>query len=216
MSADRGQPGFAELLDWLEDRLEPSQAAEVAAAVAGGDVRTRGTVEWLRGFLAAAQALPLAEPPPIVRQSLAQAFDRWRRARAELDQQPRLVRAQLLFDSREDVAAAGLRAVVSGGEVVHLAYTMEAGDLLLDVYEAGQGRVRLEGQVLLAEPGPPVFEVSVSSPGCTVRTIDGDELGRFSLREVPQARCQLRATNGVITIVAELNLAPGAASSDDG
>ena len=212
MSTDQDQPGFETLLDWLEGRLEPDAAAAVAAQVATADDRTRGTVEWLRGFLAAAGALPLHEPPPIVRQSLAQYFARWSRARAELDQQPRLVQARLLFDSREDVAAAGMRAAAAGSEAVHLAYTTEDGDLLLDVYDTRAGRVRLEGQVLLAEPrGAPVFEVSVTGPDFTARTKGGDTLGRFSLPDVPKAACRLQASNGVITIVAEVNLDPGRA-----
>ena len=210
MSADQGQPGFALLLDWLEGRLEPAEAAEVAALVDRADARTQGLVDWLRGFLAAARALPLHQPPPIVRQSLAQYFARWSRARAELDQQPRLVHARLLFDSRQDLAATGVRAGVDCGETVHLAYTTEAGDLLLDVYELGPDRVRLDGQVLLAEPeGAPVFQASVTGPGFVLRTIDGDALGRFSLPDVPRGPCQLRASNGVLTIVVELNLGSG-------
>jgi hypothetical protein len=212
VSADQDQPGFEVLLDWLEGRLEPDVAEAVAAQVAMAGERTRGTVEWLRGFLAAARALPLHEPPPIVRQSLVQHFARWSRAKAELDQQPRLVQARLLFDSREDVAAAGMRAVAAGSEAVHLAYTSEDGDLLLDVYDTRAGRVRLEGQVLLAEPrGAPVFEVSVTGPDFTARTRDGDTLGRFSLPDVPKTACRLRASNGVITIVADVNLDQGGA-----
>jgi hypothetical protein len=210
VSTDQDRPDFEALLDWLEGRLEPDAAAVVAAQVAGGDERTRGTVEWLRGFLAAARALPLHEPPPIVRQSLIQCFARWSRARAELDQEPRLVQARLLFDSRQDVAAAGMRAVAPGSEAVHLAYTTEDGDLLLDVYDTRAGRVRLEGQVLLTEPrGAPVFEASVTGPDFTARTRDGDALGRFSLPDVPKAACRLRASNGVITIVADVNLDQG-------
>jgi hypothetical protein len=212
VSTDQDQPDFEALLDWVENRLAPDAAAAVAGQVAGADERTRRTVEWLRGFLAAAEALPLHEPPPIVRQSLAQYFARWSRAQAELGQQPRLVQARLLFDSREDVAVAGMRAAAAGTEAVHLAYTTEDGDLLLDVYDTRAGRVRLEGQVLLAEPhGAPVFEVSMTGPGFTARTKDGDTLGRFTLPDVPKAACRLRASNGVITIMADVNLDPGRA-----
>ena len=211
MSSHQGRPGFVVLLDWVEGRLEPGPAAVVAAEVAGADERTRGTVEWLRGFLAAARALPLHEPPPIVRQSLAQYFERWSRARAELEQQPRTVFARLLFDSRQDLAAGGMRAAATGsGEAVHLAYTTEHGDLLLDVYDTGAGRLRLEGQVLLTGPEQArVFEVSLAGPGFSARTRQGDALGRFTLSDVPRVPCQLRASNGVITIVAEVNLDAG-------
>ena len=119
-----------------------------------------------------------------------------------------MVPARLLFDSRQDLAVGGVRAAATGsGEAAHLAYTAEDGDLLLDVYDTGSGRVRLEGQVLLTGPEQArVFEVSVIAPGFSARTRQGDELGRFTLADVPKVPCQLRATNGVITIVAEVNL----------
>jgi hypothetical protein len=210
VSAGPDPPDFGTLLDWLEGRLDPATAEQVAARVAEADERTRCTVDWLRGFLVTARVLPLHEPPPIVRQSLRQHFARWSRARAELDQRPREVHVQLLFDSRQDLAPAGVRAGAGDDDAVHLVYTAEEGDLLVDVYRIGAGSVRLDGQVLLARPqGAPVFEASVVGARFTVRTTDGDELGRFSLRDVPETDCRLRASNGLITIVADLDLDPG-------
>jgi hypothetical protein len=154
--------------------------------------------------------VPLHEPPPIVRQSLIQHFSRWSRARAELDHRPRDVHVRLLFDSRQDLVRAGVRGDASDDDVFHLAYTAEEGDLLVDVYRIRAGLVRLDGQMLLAQPPEaPVFEATVAGKGFTVRTKDGDELGRFSLRDVPEKHCELRATNGLITIVADLDLDPG-------
>ena len=210
MSAAPERPGFEMLLDWLEGRLDQDTAGRVAAYVDQADEDTRRTVDWLRGFLATARELPLHEPPPIVRQSLAQYFARWSRARAELDQPARDVHARLLFDSRHDLPLAGVRAGTSDDDAVHLVYTAEEGDLLIDVYRQGAGAVRLDGQMLLAQPaGAPVFEASVTGPGFSVRTRDGDDLGRFSLPAVPAQRGQLRATNGLITIVVDLDLEPG-------
>lgn len=210
MSTDPGRLGFGKLLDWLEGRLDPGTAEQVAAQAAGGDERTRRTVEWLRGFLATARALPLQEPPPIVRQSLEQYFGRWSRAQAELGQQPRAVHARLLFDSRQDLALAGVRAGACEDDAFHLAYTAEDGDLLVDIHPVGTGLVRLDAQVLMAQPQEaPIFEAAVAGPGFTVRTRDGDELGRFSLSGVPARRCQLEATNGLVTIMADLDLSPG-------
>lgn len=211
MSQDEDAPGFDELLDWLEGRLPPTAADRLAARVATAGEATRDTVAWLRRFLATAQDFPLHEPPPIVRQNLAQHFARWSRAQAELGQRPREVRARLLFDSRQDLALAGVRAGADDGDAAHLAYTTDDGDLLLDVYRTGQDRIRLDGQVLLADPGDaPVFEATLTAPGATVRTKDGDELGRFRLAGVPEAPCELRASNGLITIVADVDLSPGA------
>lgn len=207
MTTDPQRPGFETLLDWLEGRLDPRAAEQVAAQVADGDERTLRTVDWLRGFLAAARALPLYEPPPIVRQNLKQHFARWSRAQAELGQQPRPVRARLLFDSRQDLALAGVRTGAYEDDTFHLAYTAEEGDLLVDVYRLGAGRVRLDCQVLLAQPqDATIFEASVAGPGFAVRTKDGDELGRFSLPDVPARHCQLEATNGLVAVVASLDL----------
>jgi hypothetical protein len=200
---------FGMLLDWLEGRLDPATAEQVAAHVAEADERTRRTVDWLRGFLATARALPLHEPPPVVRQSLNQYFARWSRARAELHRAPRELHAQLLFDSRQDLALTGVRAGPGDDDVAHLVYTSEEGDLLIDMYPLERGMVRLDGQVLLGQPREaPIFEASVAGAGFSVRTKDGDELGRFSLRDVPEGHYRLRATNGLITIVADLDLGP--------
>jgi hypothetical protein len=210
VTADPDRPDFGTLLDWLEGRLDPAAAEQVAAQVAAADERTRRTVDWLRGFLVTAGALPLHEPPPIVRQSLKQHFARWSRARAELDQRPRDVHVRLLFDSRQDLAPAGVRAGTRDDDAVHLVYTAEEGDVLVDIYRRRPGSVRIDGQVLLAQPQEaPIFEASVAGAGFTVRTMDGDQLGRFCLRDVPERQCQLRATNGLITIVADLDLDPG-------
>lgn len=215
MSQDPGRPDLRTILDWLEGRMDPNRASQVAGQVARADERTQATVEWLRGFLMTARALPLHEPPPIVRQNLRQHFARWSRAQAELGQKPRVIWARLLFDSRQDLALAGVRAGAGSGEAAHLAYAADEGDLLLDVYQAGAGRVRLDGQVLLAEPrdpqgtaDAPVFEASVSGAGFMIRTTDGDELGRFSLTGVPEAACQLRASNGLVAFVADVDLSP--------
>ena len=64
------------------------------------------------------------------------------------------------------------------------------------------------GEISFGHGGAPVFEASVTGPGFTIRTRDGDELGRFSLRDVPRTRCQLKASNGLITVVADLDLDP--------
>jgi hypothetical protein len=213
MPADDTRPDLPTLLDWVEDRLPPVAAARVAHQVATGDARLRGTVEWLRGFLATAGSLPLHQPPPIVRQSLRQYFARWAEARAVMDRQPRELAASVLFDSRQDLAVTGVRGAAPTGEAVHLAYTTESADLALDVWRLAGGRVRIDGQVLLADPGSaPVFEATVTGAGFTARAVDGDELGRFHLPDVPAARdgvLDLRVSNGEIAIVASLDLRAG-------
>lgn len=209
MNNESGRLDFATLLDWLEGRLDDDNAASVTARVAAGDERTSRIVGWLRGFLDTARMLPLHEPPPIVRQSLRQHFARWKRVQGELGHQPREVPVPLLFDSRQDLAPAGVRAGADGSDVIHLAYSGDEGDVLLDVYDLGGGQARIDGQVLPADPqGAPVFEARISGAGFEVRTRDGDELGRFSLSGVPLAHGLLTASNGLLTFVADIDLGP--------
>jgi hypothetical protein len=201
------RPGFATLLDWLEGRLDAADASQVSAGVAEGDDETRATVSWLEGFLATARSFPAPEPPPIVRQNLRQHFARWSRAQAALRAEPQLVHVTPLFDSRQDLALAGFRGGDEAEEAYHLAFTTDLADLVIDVRRIADGRVRLDGQVLLGDSSAAtVFAAEAVGPGFRVRTVDGDELGRFTLPEVPTGRCQLELSNGETLLRAELDL----------
>lgn len=207
IAAPPPRPDVATLLDWLEGRLSAAAAALVADQVATGDRRTQGTVEWLRGFLGA--VLPLHEPPPLVRQNLRQYFAR-RSAPDTIADAPRELLAAKFFDSRTDLALSGVRAGAAVDDAVHLAYSTPAADVVIDVQRLSADRVRIDGQVLPAQATTaPVFEASVTGGSGTVRTVDGDEFGRFGLPDVPDTVQQLRASNGEITIVADLELRSG-------
>ncbi|MGH9185675.1 MAG: hypothetical protein ACRD0U_07675, partial [Acidimicrobiales bacterium] len=200
-------PDFASLVDWVEGRLDADADARVAEAVAAGDERTTRTVEWLRGFLATTQSLPLHQPPAIVRQNLRRHFTRRSEARRTLVRPAHELTATLLFDSRKDLALAGVRAADDADDTLHLAFTTDRADVVLDVRRHGKDRVRIEGQVLLAESSPaPIFEATASGPGFAIRTVEGDELGRFCLLAVPGSATELRITNGDLLIVAALDL----------
>jgi hypothetical protein len=207
MRPENERPEFAELVDWLDGRLDARAGARVAAWVESGDPHTCHTVAWLRGFMATARALPLRAPPPLVRQNLNQYFKSWSQGRAAGPRPTRLFVARLMFDSRRDVALAGARAAVDSTAGVHLAFTTDVADLVVDAHPLGGGRVRLDGQILPLEPlEAPVFEAEAEAEGFSARTVDGDELGRFSLADVPAGVRRLRAGNGEITIVADLDL----------
>jgi hypothetical protein len=200
-------PSFATLLDWLEGRLDAAEASQVSARVADGDSRTRTAVHWLQGFLATARAFPAPEPPPIIRQNLRQHFVRWSKAQAVMRAHPDPVDANLLFDSRQDLALAGFRGGDQPDDAYHLAFTTDVADLVVDVRRITDGLVRLDGQVLPGDPAAaPVFAAEVIGPGFRVRTVDGDELGRFTLPEVPVGRCRLEVGNGETILRTELDL----------
>ena len=200
-------PSFATLLDWLEGRLDATEASQVSARVAEGDGRTRAAVQWLQGFLATVEAFPAPEPPPIIRQNLQQHFVRWSKARAALRADPHLVDATMLFDSRQDLALAGLRGGGETDDAYHLAFTADVADVVIDVRRIADGQVRLDGQVLVGDPAAaPVFAAEAAGPGFRVRTVDGDELGRFTLPNVPAGHCRLTVSNGETLLRAELDL----------
>lgn len=208
LSPDR-PPGFELLLDWLEGRLSASDAELVAAQVADGNAQVQATVNWLHGFLNVSHTVAVDNPPPIVHQSLMQYFSRWKRARAAMSEGPVELIAELVFDSRQDLAATGVRAGDNPDEVVHLAYSCDAGDLLIDVSELA-GRLVLDGQVLPVDSSQaPIYAASLAGPGFAALTLDGDHLGRFCLDGVPAARCQIRVSNGEIEMVADLDLRTG-------
>lgn len=201
------RPDFRTLVDWVEGRLDPTTAVGVSDAVLAGDPQTVAAVDWLRRFLELAGSMPLQPPPPIIRQNLRRYFARWSQARATLDS-PRLeLNASLLFDSRLDLAPIGVRGPDDFEGVVHLAYTTDRADLVLDVSRVGGRALRLDGQVLLTDDTQaPIFEAVATGPSFIQRTIDGDPLGHFCLVDVPEDASELRVTNGDLTIVVALDL----------
>lgn len=205
MTGDR--PDFALLVDLVEGRLDQATAAEARGAADQGDPETRSSLGWITTFLDDARAMPLQPPPPIVRQSLHGYFARWSRARATLDRPQVELPASLLFDSRLDLAPVGVRGAGDAEGTVHLAYTTDQADLVLDVHPVGEGLVRVDGQVLLTDPDQaPIFEATALGPSGSVRTVDGDALGNFSLAGVPADTTQVRVTNGDLVIVAAVDL----------
>jgi hypothetical protein len=201
------EPNFELLIDWLDGRLSEDRSEEARDRVAKASSATQVTVQWLRQFQRLARALPLYETPPVVKQRLQRHFLLWSRARAELAQTAVEQTAVLLFDSRLDLAGAGVRGVGDYEDAAHLAYTSERADLVLDISRHSGGRVQIDGQVLPNGEGEaPVFEAMVSGPHGVERTVDGDELGRFCLPSVHEDATELRVTNGDFTIVAGIDL----------
>ena len=195
------------LADWLEGRLSPEVADTVARQVGGGDERTAATVDWLRTFLDASSAFQLEQPPPLVRNRLRQHF---RRAWGWDPEPPRTrdaERARKVFDSRVDLALSGVRGGGQAGDVVHLAFRAESADLVLDAYRIGDGKLRLDGQLLRNDRHEDVVvEATVRGLGIRMRTVDGDLLGRFSLTGVPDAVTDLDLDDGEVTVTVPLDL----------
>ena len=183
-----GRPSFTSLADYVEGRLDPDAAASIEEQLAAGDPEAAAIVEWLRTFLSVAEQLPLEAPPVRVRYYLRRQFDQ-QAARGGVARQ---LLATLRFDSRRDLAAAGVRSATVDTGTVHLAFRCDAGDVLLDLAATSDGGLRLDGQVLWAAGlDAPILEARLTGPDFAENTTDGDDLGRFSFARVPADVSQL-------------------------
>jgi hypothetical protein len=204
--SDRREPGFAELLDWLEGRLSEDDAARVAELVdrAGDDVGL--AARWIAIFLDMTQDAVLDDPPPEVRELLVRRFETHRPAPVLRDRR----RAALVWDSRRQPRLAGARST-SFREAVdhHLQYRAPALDVALDVYRLDERAVTVEGQVLPDDPtAEATFSVLLLRDQVEVASAITDDLGVFELARLPLGAYELRLIRGATTIVADLELDP--------
>ena len=201
------RPNLAVLADWLEGRLGEEQAAEVADAVEH-DSGLADDVAWIRGLVRAREQLPLVDPPALLRQRLEQEFRRRNGASpAPGPDAPGAVTPPLVFDSRRDQLALALRAAgEADGDVVDLVWRSDDVEVVVRARSTSNDRVRLSGQVLtdLAADAP-VFEAHASGPAGEVRSVDGDEHGRFRI-DVRRDSERLRLSNGELSVEVPLDL----------
>ncbi|MCP3988162.1 MAG: hypothetical protein GY724_03745 [Actinomycetia bacterium] len=205
MSMPLQRPSFEELLDWIEGRLDPSDAAAMKARVDAADEETQRAVAWIECFLDRSRAMPLPAPPPIVRQRLRQVFKSHFESRSSVE----TIIVDLVFDSREGRELVGVRGPASTDDQFHLGFECADGYIMLDVARTGGEEMDIEGQVLLAGVGPPVFE-AVARHGARDRSSAlGDTFGRFALTAVPASISSLELSNGEMVLVVPLDLDSG-------
>lgn len=206
MSDAAEAPGLRTLVDWLEGRLDDERAVEVEAVVAAGDAELSRTVTWLQTFLADTSRHRLQSAPPLVRQRLNQHFRRWSAGSEPAASDPPPIIGQLVFDSRRDRPRTAVRGSPGPG-TTHFAYTSPVADVVVDVSPQTDGLVRLEGQVLMADDGAaPVFAAELTTPAFTLRSVDGDEHGRFGFEPCPPAPGRLTLSNGEFSVVVAVGL----------
>ena len=198
---------FERLLDWVEGRLDPVAAAEVAACLDGADAATLATLEWIRGFQRSASAMVFESPPAQVREALRHRFA------AAYPPEPAFVerlRAALRFDSWTAVGLAGARGADLAEAERHLVFSVPGLDLAVDVYPAGEGMARVEGQLLpLSGTGAAIREVRLVAEGTVVGEADADPHGSFAfLLPVPTGRYALELA-GPPAVVVDLDLGSG-------
>ncbi|MGH1490142.1 MAG: hypothetical protein ACRBK7_12240 [Acidimicrobiales bacterium] len=195
-NSDDQRPSFLELTDWIDGRLTRSRAADIAAQVESGDTETVETAEWIEGFFRFGQQNPLPVPPAIVRQRLRQSFQRHNGRELEIERKS----AELSFDSRDDAVLAGVRGGFEVEDGYRLAFAADSLGVLVDVLPGGPGTVRLDGQVLTANPEAPVWNTTVDHPEGTLQDIGGDGQGCFSIDDVPLDATRLVLSNGLMEI----------------
>lgn len=200
-------PRLASLADLLEDRLSPVEAAVVQQQITKGGARADHAVRWTKDFLSLAAAVPLHDPPQAVRERVLRSFEAFHGASAALAETPMDVTLALLFDSSRDLALAGTRSGDHDDSVVHLAYSSDEADLVLDISSTGPGRLRIEGQILpLGAGGAGGFESRLSLDGHEPRVASCDSYGRFSFEGASPGPQHLRAGNGHLNLVVDLDL----------
>lgn len=206
---------FELLADWIDGRLSPREAVAVEAMQEEAP-ELRAAATWLRKFKRAAGELPLEDPPPIVGQRLRQYFDRRYAGFGVPTPLPEL-QAEMVSDSRRDLAVAGLRAVGAIDQNIQLAYRSSRADLVVDIHRLGRGRNRVDGQLLPTDPeAARVAEVIAAGAGTSFTALDGDVLGRFCLADVPDGRYELRASNGEFIVIAEVAIEPDPTTAPPG
>lgn len=210
MSRPTGPPDVRTLLDWLEHRLAPQPAADVERAVADGGPELHATVAWLRNFVETTDRHRLESAPGVVVHRLARDFADWTHGSPHPQQVGRHVEASLVFDSREDQPRAAVRSTPAVSTAYQLAYTSDAGDVVLDVFGVPDGSVRVEGQVF-ATPATGRSFLGELTPG-TAPSVWGtsDVHGRFQLAEVPAVQAQLRLDDGDLSLTLTVPLGPPA------
>ncbi len=206
MTGQYSTPTFAELLDWVEGRATAEEAADIAARVDPGNSETAASIRWIEGFLRHGEKNPLPTPPPILRQRLRQLFI------AEMGPGPVVPEVRLaepLFDSRRDTELTGVRGAYDN-EGYQLAFSTDEVDILLDVIPQSTPKdcFQLEGQALAASTQAPIWEARVEHLDGEIVDLGGDELGCFSIPDVPRDATRLRLSNGLVEIIVPLQLDP--------
>ena len=176
-------PRFSELLDWLEGRLPPDKARDVAERLKTADAAMQTDLDWLRLFQQARQSVQFASPPPSIRQTLIQRF-------AEARQPPGPFQrwlATLTFDSRTQPVTAGLRSAVEESQRRQLIYITKAAEIALTIQSILPDKnFIVTGQIFPRGDTPThTFSIQLLRDAEEVALSATDELGEFTFSDLP-------------------------------
>ena len=182
----------AHLIDWLEGRLNPAEAAEVSAAVAKAGRETTELVAWLRRFLTTTSELRLEAPPQAWRETMRAEFVARTAGRKPPSLWQQLI-ASLSFDNQLQPALAGARKGVTDPAAQQLVYEAGLADVALTIRPvANTTSWTIEGQVFAgAEWLDAVLALQLCLDGSELALCTADELGEFSFGPLPAGVYQL-------------------------
>jgi len=196
-------PGFEQLLDYFDGRLDRDAAASVATHLALGCGQCDGDRAWYQQLKVVAASDDSIEPPPWVLKRAVRLFNAprvWMNVGARAGR----VVASLIFDSLREPTLAGVRS--SGVEGRQLLY--RADDYSIDVQVAASlSRAELTGQVL--REGELMFEsvaglqLELMRNGGTIYSAVTNYRGEFTIPAVDFGSYDLRVdlNEASITIV---------------
>ena len=196
---DSNTPHFSELLDWLEGRLPPDKARNVAERLQTADAATQADLDWLRLFQQVRQSVQFASPPPSVRETLIQRF-------AEARQPPgffqRLL-ANLTFDSHAQPVTAGLRSASGEGQKRQLIYSTKAAEIALTVRSIlPEQNYIVVGQIFpMEDTSTHAFSIQLLRDARQVALAAADELGEFTFADLPAGEYEIIASAGQYEVV---------------
>lgn len=172
-------PSFTVLLDWVEGRLDPDRAADVARAVES-DAQVRETVAWIREFLDVAERDRLTDPPDDLKKTLRSLFSSVHGASEPATE------GSLALDTRR-ARLTGVRGPAATTDGIdHLALEADGLRITLTILPGARDVVDVRGIVATVD-GEPVStpaEVVLATSGRAMRVTRTSPDGSFALGAV--------------------------------
>ena len=193
-------PGFAQLIDHLDEKLNAAAAESVAAHLASGCKQCASDRTWYEGFRSAAAADDSVEPPPWVLKRAIKVFEGGRE-RGGFAARLGAIIATLVYDSLGGPAPAGARTTEWSDH--QLLYRADDFNIDLLVESSGQ-HMNLRGQIL--REGESLFEstsgiaLDLLLEGESVQSTHSNEVGEFTIPAIDPGLYDLRIEAGEVSI----------------
>lgn len=174
-------PTTAQLLDWLEGRLAPTELPLLTAAIQT-DPTLQEQVAWLRDFLQISRTTTLTNPPADARQANRAIFTAYAQAKRPPNIWQTLI-ATLTADNWQRPSLSGVRDVSLHTTPRQLIYTTAVVDVALNVHiQIGGQQIDLDGQLFpLDDSEPDDFVIQLLQNDVELRLTVSDGVGKFTL-----------------------------------